>query len=111
MRLDPVKHTPSTSLYDAAKAVAQIVWHFKMGAICPAEVWTQLAEVLSRGEVNQILNTLPPELQAELRELHRERRLSFSTICNNQLQQQIENWCLAPPASTSEYSVMWPDTG
>ena len=69
-----------------------------MGAICPAEMWAQLADVLSRGAVNEILNTLPPELQAELRESYRERPLSFSTLDDNSVQRQIENWCLAPAA-------------
>jgi len=66
-----------------------------MGVICPAEMWAQLADVLSRGDVNEILDTLPPDLQAELRESYRERPLSFSTLCENPLQRQIENWCLA----------------
>ena len=91
-----VEHTPSTSPFDAPKAALQVARHFKMGAICPAEMWAQLADVLSRGDVNEILNTLPPELQAELRESYKERPLSFSTLDGNPLQRQIENWCLAP---------------
>jgi hypothetical protein len=83
---------------DAPKAVSQVVRHLTTGAICPAEMWAQLADVLSRGEVNEILNTLPPELQAELRESHRKRPLSFSTLDDDPLRRQIGKWCLAPAA-------------
>lgn len=76
----------------------QVMRHFKMGAICPAEMWAQLAEVLLRGNVNEILNTLSPELQAELRETYRERPLSFSILGDSPVQRRIEQWCLAPAA-------------
>ena len=93
-----MEHTPSTSPFDAPKAAAQVVRNFKMGAICPAEMWAQLADVLSRGDVNHVLDTLSPELQAELRESYRERPLSFLTLRDSPLLRQIENWCLAPDA-------------
>lgn len=74
----------------------QIVLHFKMGVICPAEMWAQLADALSRGDVNAILDALPPRLQAELRESYRERPLSFWVLRGNPLRRQIKRWCLAP---------------
>jgi hypothetical protein len=90
-----MEHPRPTSPFDAPKAALQVAWQFRMGAICPAEMWAQLSDVLSTGDVNEILNTLPPEFQEELRQSYRERPLSFSTLDDNPLQRQIENWCLA----------------
>ena len=93
-----VEHSPSTPPFDAPKAATHVVRIFKMGAICPAEMWAQLADVLSRGDVDQILNALPPEFQAELRESYRERPLSFWVLRGNPLRRQIKSWCRSPAA-------------
>jgi hypothetical protein len=67
-----------------------------MGALCPAEMWATLADVLSRGDVNEILNALPTEIQAELRESYRERPVSFWVLRRNPLRRQIKRWCRSP---------------
>ena len=94
--LPAVEPTPSTPPFDAPKAATQVLRHFKMGAICPTEMWAQLADVLSRGDVNDILNALPREFQAELRESYRERPLSSWVLRGNPLRRQIKRWCRDP---------------
>ena len=91
-------HAPSTPPFDAARAARRVVGNFTMGAICPAEMWSTLADVLSKGDVRQILDTLPPKLQAELRESYRERPLSFWVLRGNPLRRQIKRWCRMPAA-------------
>jgi len=89
-----VQHAPSTPAFDAPKAALRVVRNFKMGAICPSEMWAQLADVLSRGDVHQVLDTLPPELQVELRDTYRDRPLPLLVLRGNPLRRQIESWCL-----------------
>jgi hypothetical protein len=88
---------PSTPPFDAPKAALRVLRNFKMGALCPAEMWAQLADVLSRGDVRQILDTLPPELQTELRDSYRERPLSFWVLRGSPLRRQIKRWCRGSP--------------
>ena len=88
-----MEHTASTPPFDARKAARRVVGHFKNGVICPAEMWAQLADVLSRGDANEVLDALPPALQASLRESYRERPLSFWVLRGNPLRRQIKSWC------------------
>lgn len=84
--------------FDAPEAATRVVRHFRIGAICPAEMWAQLADVLSRGDAHQILDALPPDLQAALREAYHERPLSFHNLRGNPLRRRIKRWCRAPAA-------------
>lgn len=62
-------------------------------------MWSQLADVLSKGDVRQILRALPPELQSELRQSYHERPLSFLSfrvLPRHPLRRQITAWCRAP---------------
>ena len=81
--------------FDAANAVLRIATIFKTGAICPAMLWEQLAEAITNGDgdVHAILNTLPPELQNELRDAYRDRPISFWVLRGNPLRRQFKNWC------------------
>jgi hypothetical protein len=72
-----------------------VVGHFKNGVICPAEMWCQLADVLSKGDAHATLNTLPPALKAALRASYRERPLSFWSLRGHPLRRQIKSWCRA----------------
>ncbi len=89
-------HGPPSSTFDAPRAAERVVRHFTAGAICPAEMWAQLADVLSRGEVDAILNSLPPESRAALRESYRGRPNSFRVLRGSPLRRRIRRWCRAP---------------
>ena len=56
-------------------------------------MWSQLADVLSRGDLRQILDSLPAELQKALRHSLDDRPLSFGVLRDNPLQAHIERWC------------------
>jgi hypothetical protein len=97
-----MEHVAPTPLLDASDAAARIVRHFETGAICPAEMWAQLSDVLARGDVDAILNALPPETQAVLRESYRQRPLSFTALRGNPLRRRIRTWCRGPAARRQE---------
>ena len=84
--------TPHQS-FDPRHAAVRVVSHFEMGAICPAEMWAQLAEVLSMGDAEAILEALPQKLKAELRQSYRERPLSFLVLRGNPLRRRLRRWC------------------
>ena len=56
-------------------------------------MWSQLADVLSRGDARQILNPLPAGLQKALRQSLDDRPLSFDRLRDNPLEAQIQSWC------------------
>lgn len=84
---------PRTAAFEPLRAATEVVRHFKMGAICPAEMWVQLADVLSQSNVNQILDALAPECQATLRESYRERPRSLWALRGNPLRRGLKHWC------------------
>lgn len=100
LRTNAVDRTPPIRPFDAPQAAKQVVRNFKTGAICPAEMWKQLADVMSPDDAGEILDALPLELQSELRASYRERPLSFWALRGNPLRRHIKSWCqrsAAPP--------------
>jgi hypothetical protein len=89
--------TPPFREFDSAGAASQVLRNFRMGAICPADLWRQLEELLAGREVEQILEALPPESQAALREVYRERPISFRVFGRGSLRRRIRRWVRAPP--------------
>lgn len=88
--------TPPFREFDPVRAASQVLRNFQMGAICPADMWLQMADVLGRGDVEQILNALPPDSQAALRESYQERPISFRVLRGNPLRRQIKLWLRTP---------------
>ena len=81
------------SSFDPTVAATRVLRQFQMGAICPAEMWAQLADVLTQGDVGQVLDSLPVELQNEVRQSLDERPISFEVLKGHPLYSQIESWC------------------
>jgi hypothetical protein len=90
---------PTAPPFDAPRAARRVVGHFMSGVICPAEMWCQLADVLSKGDAHEILSTLPAALKAALRKSYQERPLSFWVLRGNPLRRQIKSWCRAPSSN------------
>ena len=87
--------TKPAQSFDPIVAATRVLRNFTKGAIGPAEMWAQLAEVLalSNSDVRSILNALPIDLRIALRHSFEERPLSFEVLDDHPLQPQIARWC------------------
>ena len=79
------------------RTVGKVLRGFHQGALCPALVWEQMAEVLSaaEGDVRALLDSLPPGDRGTLRDLFDERPLSFGVLDDHPLWAPLTEWCLA----------------
>jgi hypothetical protein len=73
----------------------RITANLQMGAICPHELWSTMAEVLTGRDVDDILDSLPCDKQEALRAVYLERPISFESALEHDpiLRARIGNWC------------------
>jgi hypothetical protein len=82
------------SSFDVTAAVKKIVHHFRIGALCPAEMWRPLADALAlSADVDAALDALPADVRAELRQSYRERPLSFAVLRGHRVRRELKRWC------------------
>jgi hypothetical protein len=81
------------------KVAVRVLRNFQAGAFCPAEMWSQLSEVLSFGDAREILDALPADQQSALRETYRERPLSLRVLRGTPARRQIKRWMRDSAAS------------
>ena len=73
----------------------RITANFQMGAICPQELWSTMAEVLTGRDVEDVLDSLPCDKQEALRAVYLGRPLSFESALEHVpiRRDRIGNWC------------------
>jgi hypothetical protein len=86
-------HGTTAQSFDPNPAVAAVLKAFRQGAICPAEMWSQLGRASPREGIRPVLDALDPKLKAALRQAYRDRPLSFEVLREHPLCEVIKLWC------------------
>ena len=79
---------------DVIRGLARSAANYRGGLFCPAELWTQVTDLLAGHDAVRLLGELPPELQDVLRQAYRDRPLSLrSGPAEGEVHRDVERRC------------------